>query len=78
MTVSPAVTVRMAEYEPLLRPDPEVKEPNPIEYRGSTPLRAEITARLSPDTYILRPEILMAEVTFEGKVYPRVILLMLK
>lgn len=46
----PPVTVLIAEYEPLFNPEPEVNEPSPIEYRGSTPLRAEITARLSPAT----------------------------
>ena len=58
----------MAEYDPLLRPEPDVKEPRPMEYRGSMPFRADLTARLSPATYILRPEIFMYEVTFSGKV----------
>ena len=68
----------MAEYDPLFRPEPDVKEPSPREYLGSTPLRAEITARLSPATYILNPDNLIADVSLSGKVYPKVILFTLR
>ena len=70
--------VRMAEYDPLLRPDPDVREPRPIENLGSIPFLAEMTARLSPDTYTRIPDIFSLSVTSSGRVYPRVMLFTLR
>ena len=74
----PPVSVRIAEYEPLFSPDPEVNDPSPMEKRGSTPFRAEATARLSAVKYTLSPAILSFSIHLSGNVYPTVTLLMLR
>ena len=70
--------VLIAEYEPLLRPEPDVNDPNPIEKRGSTPLRADATARLSAVKYTRNPAMPILSIHLSGKVYPIVRLLMLR
>jgi hypothetical protein len=58
--------VRIAEYAPLLSPEPEVNDPNPIENLGSTPFRADATARLSAAKYIRMFSTLIFELHLSG------------
>jgi hypothetical protein len=74
--LTPAAIVRIAEYDPLLRPDPEVNDPSPNEYRGSIPFLAANTARLSPARNTLAPVIPIFDMMFSGNEYPIVILFM--
>ena len=56
----------MAEYAPLLSPEPDVNDPNPIENLGSSPLRADATARLSAAKYILISLIFILDIHLLG------------